>query len=126
MLRYPLHSDWPFYLFLVAYGSLIARMTWGLWFGDGVNIFTNYTNTTDPAQFIVDANKVYWSKTCFLFGTLLLVVLNVDFRAAVGLAALYWAGTLIMMFNATPTLLVTLALGTVLFGLQVFRSQIFN
>lgn len=125
-LRYPLATDWPFYLFLLSYASLIVRMTYGLWFGDGINIFASYSDATDPAVAIVDANRVYWSKTCFLFGTLLLVGLNVDFRAAVGLAALFWASSLILMFGATPTLLVTVVLAAVLIGLQTCRAHVFN
>ena len=125
-LRYPLSTGWPFYLFLLAYGALIVRMTYGLWFSDGINIFASYSEPASAAQAIIDANKVYWSKTCFLFGTLLLVGLNVDFRAAVGLAALFWSGSLIVMFGASPTLLITLALGGVLFGLQAHRHEIFS
>ncbi|MEM0975901.1 MAG: hypothetical protein AAGJ34_00055 [Pseudomonadota bacterium] len=126
MLRYPLSTDWPIYLFILAYATLILRMTYGLWFGDGINIFASYSTPTDPAQVIVDANKVYWSKTCFLFGTLLLVGLGVDFRAAVGLAALFWSGSLILMFGMTFTLGFTLVLAAAIFGLQVYRAQLFN
>ena len=126
MLRYPLSTDWPLYLLILAYTTLIVRMTYGLWFGDGINIFASYSDATDPAQVILDANKVYWSKTCFLFGTLLLVALNVDFRAAVGATALFWAGSLTLMFGTSVTLLATLVLGALLLGLQVYRSQLFN
>lgn len=124
--RYSLATDWPLYLLILAYTALIVRMTHGLWFGDGINIFASYSSPTDPAQAIMDANKVYWSKTCFLFGTLLLVALSFDFRAAVGLAALFWSGSLVLMFGLTPTLATTLILAAPLFGLQVYRAQVFN
>lgn len=125
-LRYSLATDWPLYLLILAYTGLIMRMTFGLWFGDGINIFSSYSSPTDTAQAIMDANKVYWSKTCFLFGTLLLVGLNLDFRAAVGLAALFWSSSLILMFGLTPTLATTLVLAALLLGLQVYRAQLFN
>lgn len=124
--RYSLRTDWPLYLFLLSYGYLIANMTYGLWFGDGVNIFASYSDATDPAQVIIDANRVYWSKTCFLFGTLLLVGLNVDFRAAVGLGGLFWAGSLMLMFGATTNLFVALILGAILLGLQIWRNDVFS
>lgn len=126
MLRYPLSTDWPLYLFILAYASLIARMTYGLWFGDGINIFASYSAPVDPAAAILDANKVYWSKTCFLFGLLALMGLNADFRAAVGLAALFWAGSLIVMFGPTFTLVVTVVLGLLLLAMQIRRRQLFS
>ncbi|MEM1236228.1 MAG: hypothetical protein AAGI10_04595 [Pseudomonadota bacterium] len=126
MLRYPLSTDWPFYALLLAYAYLIVRMTSGLWFGDGINIFASYSDTTDPAQFIVDANKVYWAKTCFLFGLLLMMALNVDFRAAAGIGAFYWAVFLMLMFGATPTLAGSVVLGVLTFGLQIYRGEFFS
>lgn len=126
MLRYPLKTDWPIYLLILAYATLIVRMTHGLWFGDGINVFASYSTPTDPAQVILDANKVYWSKTCFLFGTMLLIGFRVDFRAAVSLAALFWAGSLMLMFGLTFTLGFTLVLAALIFGLQVYRGQLFN
>ena len=70
-LRYRLKSDWLFYLFIAAYAYSITAMTIRLWFGDGVNVFASYSDASVPAEVIVEANKVYWSKTWFLFGSLL-------------------------------------------------------
>lgn len=122
--RFSLRQDWLFYLFVVSYTYTLGRMTLALWFGDGVNIFTTYTDATDQAAFILDANKVYWSKSGFLFSTLLLIALNLDVRVAVGAAASFWAASLILMFGASATLLFVLALGVGLIGQQVLRRQL--
>lgn len=125
-LRYQLNSDWLFYLFLLSYGYLIARMSFGLWFDGGINIFSSYSNATEPAAVLLDANKVYWSKTCFLFGTILLAGLNVDFRAAVGIAAAFWSGSLIVMFGASPVLVATMILAAMLISQQCWRRHFFT
>jgi|GEM_PF-2793130 len=126
MLRYPIRSDWPFYLLVFSYGFMIINMTVPLWFGDGVNIFATYSTAATEAEMIVDANKVYWSKTCFLFGTLLLMWLNVDIRAAAGLAAMFWAGSLTLVFGANTTIMGAGALGTLLVALQLWRGALFS
>ncbi|MEM9729080.1 MAG: hypothetical protein AAF997_10870 [Myxococcota bacterium] len=123
--RLNVRTDWLFYLFLVAYGALIIRMTLGLWSDAGINVFATYSSAATPTEMIVDANKVYWSKTCFLFGTLLLAGLNVDLRAAVGLAATFWSVSLIVMFGASPNLVAALVAGTLLVAQQVWRRQFF-
>lgn len=124
--RFSLRQDWLFYLLVVSYTYTLGRMTLALWFGDGVNIFTTYTDATDQAAFILDANKVYWAKSGFLFSTLLLIALNFDVRVAVGVAASFWASSLILMFGATATLIFVLALGVALVAQQVLRRQMFR
>ena len=123
-MRYSLKTDWLFYLFLASYAYLILNMTIRLWFGDGINIFATYSDATLPAQAIVDANKVYWSKTCFLFGTLLLTGIGLDFRVAAGTAASFWSISLILMFGASSTLIATLLIGVALVALQMKRREI--
>ncbi len=123
-MRYPIKSDWLFYLFLVSYAYLILSMTYRLWFGDGVNIFATYSDATVLTQVVLDANKVYWSKTCFLFGTLLLTGIGLDFRAALGTAASFWAISLIVMFGSSATLIGSLVMGLALVALQAKRGQI--
>ena len=123
-MRYSLKTDWLFYLFLAGYAYLILNMTIRLWFGDGINIFATYSDATLPAQAIVDANKVYWSKTCFLFGTLLLTGIGLDFRVAAGTAASFWSISLILMFGASSTLIATLLIGVALVALQMKRREI--
>jgi hypothetical protein len=125
-LRYPLSKDWLFYLLVISYGYLIFNMTSALWFGGGVNIYDSYSAATDPSAQIVDANYVYWSKTCFLFLSMLLFALNFDYRAGVGLAATFWAVSLILMFGITPNLAVAGVLGTSIFVQQVFRKQVWS
>lgn len=125
-MRYPLKTDWVFYLFLASYAYLILSMTFRLWFGDGVNIFASYSEATLQSQVILDANKVYWSKTCFLFGTLLLTGLGFDFRVAAGVAASFWSASLIVMFGATPNLIGALIMGIALVGLQVKRGELMS
>ena len=125
-LRYHILKDWLFYLLLIGYGYLIFNMTYGLWFGGGVNIFASYSDAATVAEITADANKVYWAKTCFLFGTFLLVALNFDFRTAAGMGAIFWSGSLIIMFGATPVLLVVAALGILLTGQQIRRGQTFT
>jgi len=100
-------------------------MTLRLWFGGGVNIFASYSNVTG-AKVLIDANKVYWSKTCFLFLSILLYALNFDYRFAVGLAATFWAVSLILMFGPTPVLFGVMLVGVILVVQQKFRNQIFS
>jgi hypothetical protein len=59
----------------------------------------------------VDANKVYWSKTSFLFLTLLLLGLNVNFRAAAAWRGVFGPPPSFMMFGASPTLWAVLTVG---------------
>lgn len=125
-MRYPLKSDWLYYLFLLSYAYLIINMTTQLWFGDGINVFATYSDAALPAQMVVDANKVYWSKTCFLFGILLLVGLNVDFRAAAGLGGMFWSVSLILGFGASPNLIGAFVMGFLLVVLQIWRKQFFS
>ncbi|MEO0691121.1 MAG: hypothetical protein AAFY51_12605 [Pseudomonadota bacterium] len=124
-MRYSLKTDWLFYLFLASYAYLILNMTIRLWFGDGINIFATYSDAALPAQVILDANKVYWSKTCFLFGTLLLTGLGIDFRAAAGTAASFWSVSLIFMFGPSLNLVGALILGVALAALQMKRQELF-
>jgi len=124
MLRYPLKTDWVFYVFLASYAYLVLSMTYRLWLGGGVNIFASYSDATTQAQIVLDANKVYWSKTSFLFGTLLLAGLGLDFRAAVGFAASFWAASLIVMFGATTNLVGALVMGCALVALQIKRRAL--
>jgi len=124
-LRYQIRTDWLFYLLVLSYAYLVCKMTYALWFGGGINIFASYSDAATASEMIVDANKVYWSKTCFLFGTLLLVGLNVDIRAAAGLGATFWATSLIVMFGASPTLIAALVIGVLLVGQQVLRKALF-
>ncbi|MEM7138155.1 MAG: hypothetical protein AAF500_16355 [Myxococcota bacterium] len=123
--RLDVRTDWLFYVFLAAYGALIIRLTLGLWSDAGVNVFASYSAAATPSAMIVDANKIYWSKTCFLFGTLLLAGLNIDLRAAVGLAATFWAGSLIVMFGPSPNLVAVTVIGVLLVGQQIRRRQFF-
>lgn len=122
-LRYPLRTDWVFYLLVVGYAYLILNMTIRLWLGEGINIFATYSKAPTAAEMLVDANKVYWSKTCFLFLTLLLFGLNVDYRFAAGFAASFWAGSLIFMFGPSPILLLVAGLGITLVIQQLVRKQ---
>jgi len=124
-LRYNIRTDWLFYLLVLGYGYLVLNMTAQLWFGEGVNVFASYSNASDPAEMIVDANKVYWSKTCFLFGTILLMALNFDFRAAAGIGATFWSVSLITIFGTSPTLIAVAVLGTALVAQQVWRKSMF-
>ncbi|MEM7637802.1 MAG: hypothetical protein AAF269_01970 [Pseudomonadota bacterium] len=125
-LRYRLKTDWLFYLFIAAYAYSIMAMTIRLWFGDGVNVFASYSDASVPAEVIVEANKVYWSKTWFLFGSLLLMGFNVDIRAAFGSAAIFWAGSLMLIFSiATPNLIFILVVGVALVIQQIVRKGFF-
>lgn len=125
-LRYDLRTDWAFYLFILGYTYLILNMTFRLWFGDGINIFANYSESTTATEMIIDANKVYWSKTCFLYLTLLLYFLNFDYRFVAGLAATFWAGALLLIFGISPVLIGVLFIGIVLVVQQIRRKQIFS
>ncbi|MEM1142713.1 MAG: hypothetical protein AAGI88_09025 [Pseudomonadota bacterium] len=125
-LRFDIKKDWLLYLFVANYALLIGRMTLGLWSSEGINIFSSYSLAPDAAQMVLDANKIYWSKTCFLFGTLFLFALNFDFRFAFGVAAVFWAGSLSLMFAPTPILLVTLLGAAALCGQQIWRKQILS
>ncbi len=124
MLRYPLRTDWAFYLLVLGYSYLILNMTLRLWFGEGINIFATYSDAPTAAEMLVDANKVYWSKTCFLFLTLLLYGLNFDYRFVAGTAATFWASSLIILFGTSPILLAVGILGIVLMVQQVLRKQV--
>ncbi|MEL7339440.1 MAG: hypothetical protein AAGM67_03060, partial [Bacteroidota bacterium] len=77
-------------------------------------------------EMLVDANKVYWSKTCFLFLTILLYALNFDYRFVAGVAASFWAASLILMFGASPVLLAVASVGLTLVIQQIVRKQIFS
>ena len=123
-MRYSIKADWLFYVFLASYAYLILNMTVRLWFGDGINIFATYSDATVPAQAILDANKVYWSKTCFLFGTLLMTGLGLDFRVAAGTAASFWSASLILMFGPSVNLIGALIIGVALVALQFKRGQV--
>ncbi|MCI4671854.1 MAG: hypothetical protein MRZ79_27175 [Bacteroidia bacterium] len=125
-LRYKLGKDWLFYLMVLGYAYLIINMTVKLWFGGGINIFATYSDAADPAAMLIDANKVYWSKTCFLFLTLLLYGLNFDYRFASGLAASFWSGSLMLMFAPSPVLIFVALIGNALVGQQIWRKQVFS
>ena len=125
-LRYPISKDWLFYLLVAGYGYLIVNMTMALWFGDGINIYDSYSPTNNAAVQIIDANYVYWSKTCFLFLSMLLFAFNFDYRAVVGIAATFWAGSLISMFGVTLNLGIADVVGVSLIAQQIFRKQIWN
>ena len=124
ILRYRIQTDWAFYLLVIGYAYLIINMTLRLWFGEGINIFATYSAATTDAEMLIDANKVYWSKTCFLFLTLLLYALNFDYRFVVGVAAGFWSGSLILMFGTSPVLLAVALLGTALVIQQILRKQL--
>ncbi len=124
-LRYDLSKDWAFYLLIIGYLYLILNMTLRLWFGDGINIFATYSAAASPAEMLIDANKVYWSKTCFLFLTLLLYFLNFDYRFAAGFGATFWSVSLIVMFGPSPVLISVALVGLVLLVQQVLRKQVF-
>lgn len=123
-LRYNLKEGLPFYILVSSYAFLVLSMTFRLWFGDGVNIYASYSSATDPAVMLVDANYVYWSKTGFLFSTLLLYGLNFDYRFVAGVGMLFWAGSLALMFGATPVLISGLLMGVALVGLQIYRGEV--
>lgn len=125
-LRYPFLPNILFYAAVGNYVYLVGSMTLNLWFGDGVNIFASYTAVTEPAAFVVDANKVYWSKTGFLFLTMLLFALNFDYRAALGLAMTFWSVSLILMFGPTQTLIGATVLAVALVALQVYRKEVWT
>ena len=125
-LRYAIRTDWLFYLMVMGYAYLILNMTFRLWFGEGINIFATYSNASSAAEMIVDANKVYWSKTCFLFLSLLLYALNFDYRAALGVGATFWSSSLIVMFGMTPILFGVFIIGVSLLGQQAFRKQLLS
>jgi hypothetical protein len=124
LFRYNPIKDIPYFLMLASYGFLVISMTFRLWFGDGVNIFASYSSAADPAVMLVDANYVYWSKTGFLFSTLLLYGLKFDYRFVAGVGMLFWAGSLMLMFAPTLVLMVAFLIGASLVGLQVYRGQI--
>ncbi|MEL6255820.1 MAG: hypothetical protein AAFR87_27695 [Bacteroidota bacterium] len=125
-LRYNLRHDWAFYLLILGYSYLIISMTIRLWFGGGVNIFTSYSDASNPAEMLIDANKVYWSKTSFLFLTLLFYFLNFDFRFGAGIAATFWSASLILMFGMSPNLIFVLLIGIALIVQQVLRKQLLS
>lgn len=123
-LRYPLKTNLPFYLLIAAYSLLIARMTMALWFGDGINVFESYSDATTAEAMLVDANFVYWSKTCFLFLTMLMIAANFDGRFAIGLGCSFWAISLSLMFGASPVLLAATAAGVLIVGVQIKRGEV--
>ncbi|MEL7113279.1 MAG: hypothetical protein AAFZ74_12310 [Pseudomonadota bacterium] len=124
LFRYSLKTDWAFYLIVVGYLYTLGRMTLALWFGDGVNIFATYSNAVAPPDVLLDANKVYWSKSLYLFSTLFLMALNVDIRAAVGIAAILWSASLILIFGAFSSAMgAALGLGIIVVALQVKRGE---
>ncbi|MEO0895334.1 MAG: hypothetical protein AAFY71_02865 [Bacteroidota bacterium] len=123
-LRYSIRTDWLFYLLVIGYAYLIANMTFRLWFGEGINIFATYSEAPTAESMLIDANKVYWSKTCFLFLTLFLYSLRLDYRFVAGLAATFWSVSLITMFGPSPILLFVSALGGGLIIQQLARKQI--
>ncbi len=125
-LRYSLRSNWLFYFLVVSYAYLVGSMTMNLWFGDGVNVFASYSATTDAGAMLVDANKVYWSKTSFLFLSLFLFALNFDYRTAIGIGATFWSGSLIFNFGATPVLIVAGMTGLGLVVQQIIRKEIWT
>ncbi|MEM6347050.1 MAG: hypothetical protein AAF927_24390 [Bacteroidota bacterium] len=125
-LRYQIRTDWVFYLLVIGYLYLILNMSIRLWFGEGINIFATYSAATSPAEMLVDANKVYWSKTCFLFLSLLLYGLNFDYRFAAGFGATFWALSLILMFGPSPILLAVGCLGVTLISQQIYRKQLLS
>lgn len=126
LFRYPLKSDWAFYLLVFGYLYTLGRMTLALWFGDGVNIFATYSDAVAPPDVLLDANKVYWSKSLYLFSTLFLMALNVDIRAAVGTAAILWSGSLILIFGTFSSAMgAALALGLIAVALQIRRGAFF-
>ena len=101
-------------------------MTAKLWFGEGVNIFASYSNAKETADFIVDANKVYWAKTNFLFASILLYALNFDYRTAIGLGSVLWSTILIALFGTSSMLLIILTTGLALVVVQARRRQIWS
>lgn len=125
-LKYNLKTDWVFYLFVASYAFLVTRMTFGLASAEGINIFTSYSSAQDLAQLLEDANKVYWSKSCFLFVTLFLTALNLDFRMAVGIAGAFWSLSLLIMFGPTFNLIAVLIGAVVLLTQQIARGEIRN
>lgn len=125
-LRYNIWTNWPFYLLVLGYVYLVFNMTYALWFGDGVNIFASYSEPTTSAAILLDANKVYWSKTSFLFLTLFLYSFGLDYRFVAGVGATFWASSLIIMFGPTGTLLFTLVIGIILIGQQLWFNQVFQ
>lgn len=126
LLRYSLKSDWAFYLLVLGYAYTLGRMTLALWFGDGVNIFATYSDAITPPEVLSDANKVYWSKSVYLFSTLFLIAINVDIRTAVGIAAILWSGSLILIFGVFSTAMgVAIGLGLILVFLQTRRGEFF-
>ncbi|MEM9775275.1 MAG: hypothetical protein AAF902_11895 [Chloroflexota bacterium] len=125
-LRYKIQKDWLFYLFVIGYVYFVGNMTIRLWFGGGINIFANYSDAATAAEMMVHANQVYWSKTTFLFLTILLYSFSLDYRLVVGIGATFWALSLILMFGVTPILILNVILGPLIIGQQIWRKQIFQ
>ena len=122
-MRYNIRTDWLFYLLVLGYVYLVTNMTVQLWFGDGVNIFASYSEPTTLDATILDANKVYWSKTTFLFLTILLYSIGLDCRFVAGLGSVFWSFSLIAMFGPTPTLLAVALVGIGLVLQHLWRQQ---
>ncbi|MEM7031987.1 MAG: hypothetical protein AAF629_20710 [Chloroflexota bacterium] len=125
-LRYSVRTDWLFYLFVLSYSYLVISMTVSLWFGGGVNIFASYSEAATIDEIIVDANKVYWSKTTFLFLTLFLYSFRLDYRFVAGLGATFWSLSLILMFGTTQNLIIAAFIGVGLIVQQIWRKQILS
>ena len=126
-LRYNLKEDFLFYLLVAAYAWLVLSMTYRLWFGGGVNIFATYSAAgDDAARMLVDANYVYWSKTGFLFLSILLFALRLDYRFVVGAGIAFWSGSLLLMFGVKPVLALALLLGLSLVGVQIYRGRVWE
>ncbi len=124
--RYEVSKDWVFYIFVIGYAYFVTNMTYFLWFGGGVNIFATYSDAATAAEVIVDHNKIYWSKTTFLFLTLFLYAFNLDYRFAVGLGATFWSVSLLLMFGPAPILIMNVVLGSLLIIQQIWRNQVFS
>ena len=125
-LRYSLKNDWVFYLLILSYGFLVARLTYTLWFGGGINLFASYSDSVSSEQMIANANIIYWSKTSFLYLTLLLFSLNFDYRFAVGVGCSFWAISLLVIFGVKPLLIVATIIGLALIAIQLVRKEVWN
>ncbi|MEM9285949.1 MAG: hypothetical protein AAGA39_08695 [Pseudomonadota bacterium] len=124
-LVHHMRANGLFYLLVLSYSYLVITMTSRLWFGDGVNIFATYTDAQTLNQVVLDANKVYWSKTSFLFLTLFFLALRLDHRLAAGMGATFWSSSLILMFGPSLTLMGAFTIGALLVVQQVSTRRIF-
>ncbi|MEM7346419.1 MAG: hypothetical protein AAF485_19435 [Chloroflexota bacterium] len=124
--RYEVSKNWLFYIFVIGYAYFVTNMTYSLWFGGGVNIFATYSDAATVAEVIVDHNKIYWSKTTFLFLTLFLYAFNLDYRFVVGLGATFWSVSLLLMFGSAPILIMNVVLGSLLIVQHIWWNRIFS